>query len=105
MIVYSANKSQFLDDILTNDIENIVLKNVKLKLNKGVGIAEIKSWASSLVYMDRIMQDPAIPENCGVAIEYQIPQTGKRIDFIISGQNENDADAVVLILTSNRQTY
>lgn len=97
MIVYSANKSQFLDDILTNDIENIVLKNVKLKLNKGVGIAEIKSWASSLVYMDRIMQDPAIPENCGVAIEYQIPQTGKRIDFIISGQNENNADAVILI--------
>lgn len=97
MIVYSANKSQFLDDVLTNDIENIVLKNVKRKLNRGVGIAEIKSWASSLVYMDRIMQDSAIPEDCGVAIEYQIPQTGKRIDFIISGQNENSRDAVILI--------
>ncbi len=97
MIVYSANKTQFLDDVLTNDIENIVLKNVKRKLNRGVGIAEIKSWASSLVYMDRIMQDSAIPDDCGVAIEYQIPQTGKRIDFIISGQNENCADAVILI--------
>ena len=97
MIVYSANKNQFLDDVLTNDIENIVLKNVKLKLNRGVGIAEIKSWASSLVYMDRIMQDSAIPEDCGVAIEYQIPQTGKRIDFIISGQNENNADSIILI--------
>ena len=97
MIVYSANKNQFLDDVLTNDIENIVLKNVKLKLNRGVGIAEIKSWASSLVYMDRIMQDSAIPEDCGVAIEYQIPQTGKRIDFIISGQNEKNADSIILI--------
>lgn len=97
MIVYSANKNQFLEDVLTNDIENIVLKNVKLKLNRGVGIAEIKSWASSLVYMDRIMQDSAIPEDCGVAIEYQIPQTGKRIDFIISGQNENNADSIILI--------
>ena len=97
MIVYSANKSQFLEDVLTNDIENIVLKNVKRKLNRGVGIAEIKSWASSLAYMDRIMQDSAIPSDCGIAIEYQIPQTGKRIDFIISGQNENSKDAVILI--------
>ncbi|MCK9404117.1 MAG: DUF2075 domain-containing protein [Chitinophagaceae bacterium] len=97
MIVYNANKEQFLDDVLTNDIENIVLSNVKKKLNRGVGIAEIKSWASSLVYMDRIMRDPEIPGDCGVAIEYQIPQTGKRIDFIISGQNEDYADCAMLI--------
>jgi DUF2075 family protein len=97
LIVYSANKIQFLNDVLTNDIEGIVLKNVKQKLNRGVGIAEIKSWAASLVYMDRIMQDQEIPLDCGVAIEYQIPQTGKRIDFIISGQDENNKDSVLLI--------
>jgi len=97
MIVYSANKLRFMDDVMTNDIENIVLKNVKRKLNHGVSIAEIKSWAASLSYMDRVMRDDAIPNDCGVAIEYQIPQTGKRIDFIISGQNENKADAVILI--------
>ena len=97
MIVYSANKTQFLNDVLTNDIEGIVLKNVKQKLNRGVGIAEIRSWAASLVYMDRIMQDQQIPDDCGVAIEYQIPQTGKRIDFIISGQDENSKDSVLLI--------
>ena len=97
MIVYSANKTQFLNDVLTNDIEGIVLKNVKQKLNRGVGIAEVRSWAASLVYMDRIMQDQDIPIDCGVAIEYQIPQTGKRIDFIISGQDENNRDSVLLV--------
>ncbi len=97
MIVYNASKIQFLNDVLTNDIEGIVLKNVKQKLNRGVGIAEIRSWAASLVYMDRIMQDQQIPDDCGVAIEYQIPQTGKRIDFIISGQDENSKDSVLLI--------
>ncbi|MBI3137252.1 MAG: DUF2075 domain-containing protein [Sphingobacteriales bacterium] len=97
MIVYTAKKSQFLDDVLTNDIENIVLRNVKRKLNKGVSPSEIKSWASSLVYMDRILQDTAIPDDCGIAIEYQIPQTGKRIDFIISGQSEEKKDSVILI--------
>ncbi len=97
MIVYSSTKSDFLNDVLTNEIENIVLNNVKLKLNRGVGIAEIRSWASSLSYMDRIMQDTMIPNDCGIAIEYQIPQTGKRIDFIISGQNEDSKDSVILI--------
>ena len=97
MIVYNATKSDFLNDVLTNEIENIVLKNVKLKLNRGVSIAEIRSWASSLSYMDRIMQDAMIPNDCGIAIEYQIPQTGKRIDFIISGQNEDSKDSVILI--------
>ncbi len=97
MIVYNANKIQFLDDVFTNDIENIVLNNVKRKLNRSVGISEIKSWASSLVYMDRIMRDADIPDDCGIAIEYQIPQTGKRIDFIISGQDKNHADSVMLI--------
>jgi len=97
LIVYSANKTQFLNDVLTNDIEGIVLKNVKQKLSRGVGIAEIKSWAASLVYMDRIMQDQEIPEDCGIAIEYQIPQSGKRIDFIISGQDKNNKDSVLLV--------
>lgn len=97
MIVYTAKKAQFLDDVLSNDIENIILKHVRRKLNKGVSPSEIKSWASSLAYMDRILQDAAIPDDCGVAIEYQIPQTGKRIDFIISGQSEENKDSVILI--------
>ncbi len=97
MIVYNANKEQFLNDVLTNDIENIVLNNVRKKLNRGVGVGEIRSWASSLVYMDRIMRDAEIPSDCGIAIEYQIPQTGKRIDFIISGQNEFHTDCAMLI--------
>lgn len=97
MIVYSANKSQFLNDVMSNDIEGIVLKNVKQKLNRGVGPSEIKSWAASLVYMDRILHDSEIPEDCGIAIEYQIPQTGKRIDFIISGQNESKQESLILV--------
>ena len=97
MIVYHASKNQFLEDVFSNDIENIVLKNVKRKLNHGVGIAEIKSWASSLAYMDRILRDQSIPNDCGIAIEYQIPQTGKRIDFIISGQSDKQTDSVILI--------
>jgi len=97
MIVYQANKTQFISDVFSNDIENIVLNNVRRKLNRGAGASEIKSWANSLSFMERIMRDEQIPSDCGIAIEYQIPQTGKRIDFIISGQNPDNKDSVMLI--------
>lgn len=97
MIVYQANKTQFISDVFSNDIENIVLNNVRRKLNRGAGAAEIKSWANSLGFMERIMRDDQIPSDCGIAIEYQIPQTGKRIDFIISGQDPDNKDSVMLI--------
>lgn len=97
MIVYQAKKEQFLDDVFTNEIENIVLENVKRKLNRGTTVSEIKSWANSLVYMDRIMRDSTIPNECGIAIEYQIPQTGKRIDFIITGKNAEHKDCAILV--------
>jgi DUF2075 family protein len=97
MIVYHANKSRFLDDVLTNNVDEIVLTFVKKKLNKGVSPSEIRSWRESLAYMDRILQDPEIPDDCGIAIEYQIPQNGKRIDFILTGQGENKNDCAVII--------
>lgn len=97
MIVYQANKTKFIEDVFSNDIANIVLENVRRKLNRGAGPSEIKSWANSLGFMERIMRDDQIPSDCGIAIEYQIPQTGKRIDFIISGQDPDNKDSVMLI--------
>lgn len=48
-------------------------------------------------YMRDVLNDDGIPADSGVTIEYQIPQTSKRIDFILTGQNEAHADHAVLI--------
>lgn len=97
MIVYHANKGKFLADVLSNNVDGIILDHVKHKLNKGVSPGEIRSWRESLSYMDRILQDPDIPEDCGIAIEYMIPQTGKRIDFILTGQGSTNIDYAIII--------
>jgi DUF2075 family protein len=47
--------------------------------------------------MDRVLNDPSIPDDCGVAIEYQLPQSGKRIDFILTGLGENNAEYAILV--------
>ena len=43
------------------------------------------------------MEDPDIPADAGISIEFQIPLTSKRIDFIITGLNEVQQEQVVII--------
>src|SRR5665213_1409127 len=97
MIVYQNNKGSFLDDVLTNNIEQIILEAFKKNLNSSVSLNEKRAWKNSLQYMNNVLQDPIIPEDCNISIEYRIPQTNKRIDFIITGQNENKQDHALLI--------
>lgn len=104
MIVYQKTKKGFEDDIISGDIENIILKLYENKLHRSTGKKEQDSWRNSLHYMNTVLSDPEIPYNTGVTIELQIPQTSKRIDFIISGQNENKKDHVVIVELKQWQT-
>lgn len=92
MIIYNSTKEGFSNDILTNNIDSIIADLIKSKVDRNTAKAEMQAFKNSLVYMDKILQDTAIPNDCGVAIEYHIPQTAKRVDFILTGtdgQNEN----------------
>jgi len=44
-----------------------------------------------------VLNDGSIPKDSSICIEMQIPQTSKRIDFIIAGQDENKKDHVVIV--------
>ncbi len=97
MIVYRATKNEFQRDVDTGDIDRIILENFKNKLNRNTSKKEVESWWNSLTFMSRVLSDEAIPESSGVAIECQIPQTSKRIDFIISGTDDNQNAQVVIV--------
>lgn len=97
MIVYSSTKAQFQEDVMTNDIGNIIYGAYKDATGKKTGKSEINSWINSLQYMDRVLTDDDIPSDAGVAIEYHIPQTSKRIDFILTGTDEQDRESAILI--------
>jgi DUF2075 family protein len=97
MIVYQATKQGFAQDVLDDKIEGEILKFFKKNLNQGVSQKEVNSWKNSMQYMDRVLNDPAIPGDCGVAIEYRLPQSAKRIDFIITGMGEDKTEYAVLV--------
>lgn len=97
MIVYNGSKAQFVDDVRYGDIANKILTLIRDKgLNAGQD-REFDSWNNSMQFMCNIVNDPEIDDEVEIAIEYNIPQTSKRVDFIILGANENDQDNVVIV--------
>ncbi|HLN18733.1 MAG TPA: DNA/RNA helicase domain-containing protein, partial [Patescibacteria group bacterium] len=97
MIVYQSTKQGFNNDVITNNIEVAILDIFQKKLGRTTTKNEISSWKNSMMYMQNILEDDEIPSDCGVMIEYQIPQTSKRIDFILTGQNDTRMDHAVIV--------
>jgi DUF2075 family protein len=97
VIVYAATKQQFLKDNDNDDIEDVILRHYKEATGKTVGRSEIRSWQGSLTYMAKVLRDEGLPSDAGLAIELHIPQSSKRIDFLLTGRDENQAKKAVLI--------
>lgn len=98
MIVYNKSKEDFSNDILTNDIGNIITNHILKKTGNKVSPNEIRSFENSLSYMERVVSDPTIPDDCGISIEYHLPQTSKRVDFIITGKDGSQENVIIIEL-------
>ena len=96
MIVYEATKVEFVDSVFSGSITDEIYEMYQQKIGKS-GKSQIMSWENSMQYMYRVLEDDEIPDDCGVAIEFTIPTTSKRIDFIITGLNQFQDDSVVII--------
>jgi DUF2075 family protein len=97
MIVYQENKAGFCRDVQSGRMDDILLARMKGVLGVGAGPAEVRSWHQSLSHMGLVLGDPEIPDDAGVGLEFQIPQTAKRIDVLLSGRNAEPVDRAVII--------
>ncbi len=97
MIVYDGIKSDFLDSVVNDTIAVEIEHNIYHKMKHRTARNEFRAWENSMQYMYKVLCDESIPDNAGIAIEYNIPQTSKRIDFIISGYNREEKPNVVII--------
>ena len=97
MLIYDGLKSDFMADTENDVLETKLYDTIKQKMNRSTGLSELNSWRNSLKEMYITLNDPAIPSDAGVAIEYNIPQTSKRVDFLISGYDDNNKGNVIII--------
>ena len=96
MLVYEATKGEFLDSVLMGSITDEIYAIYQEKIGKSPQ-SQIDSWTNSMEFMYKVLSDNDIPNDAGVAIEFTIPTTSKRIDFTLTGLNENNEDSVVII--------
>lgn len=97
MIIYQASKRQFLHHALRDDIEEVVERHFRGVTGHSVGPSEIRAWKHSLLEMAKVLGDDEIPEDAGIAIEYQLPNSSKRIDFVITGEDASSSTQVVIV--------
>ena len=97
MLIYSKTKVEFMDDmdddILVKELED----TIKKKMHRKTATGELRSWTNSLKEMYMVLNSSDIPDDCGVAIEYNVPLTNKRVDFIVSGVDDQDVEHAQII--------
>lgn len=95
VIIYEATKSEFISDVVNELLVERLYHSYQEKIGR-TSKNEILSWENSLHRMSNVLQDKDIPNDAGVAIEFKIPNTSKRVDFIIAG-NDGVQDHVVIV--------
>ncbi|HHX62260.1 MAG TPA: DUF2075 domain-containing protein [Epulopiscium sp.] len=101
-----VNKKEAVEDELADilfgllrfaELNNIDLsQSLESKIGK-VNQSELRSWENSLLHMYMTLDSPDIPNDAGVAIEFNIPNTSKRVDFIISGKDDAGKSNLVIV--------
>lgn len=98
MIIYSGNLRNFSEDVTYGNIVERIEEGFKKWGFNHNNQGEIRAWQNSLMVMNNVLcNNSGIDEEVNVAIEYQIPLTSKRVDFLISGKDENDKSNVIII--------
>lgn len=97
MIIYKNSVGGFKDDVDSNHIVESIRQEMLDKYGRKVAPNEEKSWHESLGFMERVVRRSGVSNDCGVLVEYVIPSTSNRVDFIITGQDENDNSNLIIV--------
>lgn len=96
MRLYAGSSRQFVLDTVQNQIAG-KLKNAffeHYRYNPPPG--EISSWQNSLRAMSQIVDHGGLLDH-GVLVEYQLPLSSKRLDFMITGRDPAAVDNAVIV--------
>lgn len=97
MIIYKNDVEGFRNAVDNNAIVSDIEKGFLEKFGRKVNSNEKRSWNNSLRFMETALRKADVPGDCGVLVEYNIPSTSKRIDFIVTGHNEKDEANFVIV--------
>lgn len=91
MLAYHSSLSEFKKDVLNNMVLKKMLENIN------VGQSELRSWSPTILYMYSILSSLEIDDDVEIGMELKIPLGRSRIDFLISGLDENNKNKLIII--------
>ena len=98
MIVYQGLIKDFHQDVINGIIADRIEDGFKKHGYSHNNPAEHRAFVNSLPQLDGVFDSSfGVNQDLTVAIEFQIPLTAKRIDFIVCGKDENDNKNAVII--------
>jgi uncharacterized protein len=104
MIVYEATAKKFMEDVDSNQILSEIEKAFREKLGRGIPPSEVSAYTNSLPHMERVVRRAGVADDCGILIEYKIPLTNFRIDFVIAGTDDEGNKNFVIVELKQWQT-
>jgi DUF2075 family protein len=97
MIIYQSTAKEFRDTVDAGKIIPAIEQAFRSKLGRGIPPAERGAYTNSLPQMERVVRRAEIADDCGIMIEYKIPLTNYRVDFIVSGEDEHGAKNFIVV--------
>ena len=88
---------EFLKDVESGLIADIIDEALESILLRKTGKSEYNSWENSLQRMYHVLNDASIPNDSGIAVEYNIPRTSNRIDMLISGYDKDENGSLIVV--------
>ncbi|WP_240377943.1 hypothetical protein [Bacillus piscicola] len=97
MIIYNERASDFLEHVYEDKIGYVLKENMLKKMNRVVAEKEFLSWERSLPEMAKIIRDADLENDPYILLEYKLPSTEKRIDFLITGHDSDNKENVLIV--------
>lgn len=97
MIIYSNTKGGFIEDVFDGRLVEKIDDNMRQKFGRTTPESEMRAWNNSLIRMESVLSHSTVPDTAGIAIEYNIPYTSKRVDMIVSGKTSDDRKSAIII--------
>jgi hypothetical protein len=96
VLVYIDTKEPFLGDIHNNAIHEKIRREVKWRTESGATESRISAWRNTKQLMTIVLEDKGLTSDVEVSLEYQLPLSCKRIDFILTAQDEELQEMAVI---------
>lgn len=97
MIIYRRSLKEFKKDTEAGNIADILRSAFSLQGEEHTNDSEYLAWKNSLPFMKKVLDHPRFHDNLQIAVEYRIPGTSKRADFIIAGEDSTGRPVILII--------